>query len=200
MEINEKFCPTCKHIIDRKADVCVYCGSRIEENPSRPVLTTKRTHVLKAPTAELASLYVDASLLPDEGIALYIEGMTEPACLVFDGELVLGRDGVDADGAPDENLLNLSELGGYLMGISRRHAVIRRTKGGYEITDLASTNGSWMNGMKLTPNRTYPLASGSQLRFGRMRLTVLFRPGARLKTGDLTRRVKSAQSAPAQVD
>lgn len=200
MEINEKFCPTCKHIIDRKADVCVYCGSPIEENPSRPVLTTKRTHVLKAPTSELLNLYVDASLLPEEGIALYIEGMTEPACLIFEGELVLGRDGVDADGAPDENLLNLSELGGYLMGISRRHAVIRRAEEGYEITDLASTNGSWMNGMKLTPNRTYPLASGSQLRFGRMRLTVLFRSGTRMRTEVMTRRVTSAQSVQAQVD
>lgn len=200
MEINEKFCPTCKHIIDRKADVCVFCGSRIEENPSRPVLATKRTQVLKAPTSELLNLYVDTSLLPEQGIALYIEGMPEPACLVFDGELVLGRDGVDADGAPDENLLNLSELGGYLMGISRRHAVIRRTKEGYEITDLASTNGSWMNGMKLTPNRTYPLASGSQVRFGRMRLTVLYRSVTRLKTGDLTRRVTSEQSVEARVD
>lgn len=200
MEINEKFCPTCKNIIDRKAVACVYCGSRIEDNPSRPVVTTKRTHVLKASTSELASLYVDASLLPEEGITLYIEGMTEPACLIFEGELVLGRDGVDADSAPDENLLNLSELGGYLMGISRRHAVIRRAEEGYEITDLASTNGSWLNGMKLTPNRAYPLASGSQLRFGRMRLTVLFRSESRMKADDMTRRVTPAQSVQARVD
>lgn len=200
MEINEKFCPTCKHIIDRKAVACVYCGSPIEDNPSRPVVVTKRTHVLKAPTSELANLYVDASLLPEEGIALYIEDMAEPACLTFEGELILGRDGVDADGAPDENLLNLSELGGYLMGISRRHAVIRRTEEGYEITDLASTNGSWLNGIKLTPNRTHPLTSGSQLRFGRMRLTVLFRSGSRSKAGDMNRPVTPTQSVQARVE
>lgn len=184
MEINDKFCPTCKNIIDRKAVTCMYCGSRIEDNPSRPVVTAKRTHVLKAPTSELASLYVDASLLPDEGIAVFTEGMSEPACLKFEEELVLGRDGVDADSTSDENLLNLSELGGYLMGISRRHAVIRRAEDGYEIIDLASTNGSWLNGMKLTPNRSYPLANGSQLRFGRMRLLVMYRDAARTQAVD----------------
>ena len=184
MEINEKFCPSCKHIVDRRAVVCVYCGSRFDGGPSRAVLMTRRTEVLTAPTAELMNLYVDATRLPEQGIAFYAEGMTEPACLDFEGELVLGRDGVDADGASDENLLNLSELGGYLMGISRRHAVIRKTRNGYEITDLASTNGSWLNGMKLTPNRSYPLANGSQLRFGRMRLLVLYQDASRSRAAD----------------
>lgn len=184
VDINEKFCPTCKNLIDRKAVACVYCGSLFDVNPSRSVLMTKKTNVLTAPTAELINLYVDATLLPDEGIALYTEGMTEPVCLNFEGELVLGRDGVDADGASDENLLNLSELGGYLMGISRRHAVIRRTKRGYEIIDLASTNGSWLNGIKLTPNRAYPLMNGSQLRFGRMRVLVLYRDASGARAAD----------------
>jgi hypothetical protein len=184
VDINEKFCPTCKNLVDRKAVACVYCGSLFDVNPSRSVLMTKKTNVLTAPTAELVNLYVDAALLPEKGIALYTEGVTEPVCLDFEGELVLGRDGVDADGIPEDNLLNLSELGGYLMGISRRHAVIRRTACGYEIIDLASTNGSWLNGIKLTPNRPYPLVNGSQLRFGRMRVLVLYRDASRVRAAD----------------
>jgi pSer/pThr/pTyr-binding forkhead associated (FHA) protein len=52
--------------------------------------------------------------------------------------------------------------------------MIRRAGTGFEIVDLASTNGSWLNDERLVPNKPYPLANGSQLRFGRMRLLVLF--------------------------
>lgn len=184
VEISEKFCPTCKNINDRKASACEHCGSPFEEKASAPILTTRLEEIPRVPTAGLTGLYMDDSLLPKEGIALFTEGMTQPACLTFEGELVLGRDGVDADGASDENILNLSALGGYLMGISRRHAVIRRTDDGYEIVDLASTNGSWVNGMKLIPNRAYPLANGSKLRFGRMRLLILYREVSESKAAD----------------
>ena len=61
------------------------------------------------------------------------------------------------------------------MGISRHHAKIQRVAGGYEITDLESTNGTWVNEKRLTPNKPYPLSSGCLLRLGRMRLYVIYR-------------------------
>ena len=54
--------------------------------------------------------------------------------------------------------------------------MIRRTDEGYVLIDLASTNGSWLNDDRLAPNKPYPLPSGSQLRFGRMRLLILYNP------------------------
>jgi pSer/pThr/pTyr-binding forkhead associated (FHA) protein len=52
---------------------------------------------------------------------------------------------------------------------------------GYEIVDLNSTNGTWVNGERLTPNQTYALSSGSQLRLGRMRFFVLYRSTVKTK-------------------
>jgi pSer/pThr/pTyr-binding forkhead associated (FHA) protein len=40
--------------------------------------------------------------------------------------------------------------------------------------DLAGTNGSWLNDKRLTPNKPYSLANGSQLRFGQMQLLFLY--------------------------
>lgn len=181
MEINEKFCPTCKNVIDRRAVACVHCGTLFDVNTTNSILMTAKADIPKVPTSRLDRLYVDPSMIPEEGIALYAEGMAKPACLKFAKELILGRKGVDADGTSDGSLLNLSELGGYMMGISRRHAVIRRTEDMYEVIDLGSTNGSWLNGVRLIPNRPYKLANGSQLRFGRMQLLFLCRTAAMTK-------------------
>jgi len=53
--------------------------------------------------------------------------------------------------------------------------MIRREVNGYEVIDLSSRNGTWLNDDQLIPNKPYSLASGSQLRLARMRLFVLYR-------------------------
>ena len=182
MDINEKFCPSCKNKNERTAVICMYCGALLDSHRSSSVLTTKNAKALKVATAKLASLPIDDALMPEDGIAIYAEGMSKPAYLHFERELVLGRKGMDVDGTPNGSMLNLSELGGYQMGISRRHAMIRRTERGYEIIDLASTNGSWLNDERLVPNKSYPLSSGSQLQFGRMSLLILYHAFSKTKT------------------
>ncbi|MCE9546635.1 MAG: FHA domain-containing protein [Planctomycetia bacterium] len=48
--------------------------------------------------------------------------------------------------------------------VSRRHAELRRTEQGYELVDLGSSNGSYVNGEKIT---TRLLSSGDQVQLGR---------------------------------
>ncbi len=181
MAINEIFCPICKNKNERGGIACRYCGAPLDSHRSSSVLTIKNAEVSKIATAKLSSLPIDKSSMPEDGIAIYAEGMSKPAYLHFERELVLGRKGLDADGVSDGSMLNLSELGGYQMGISRRHAVINRTGNGYEVIDLGSTNGSWLNDMRLVPNKPYPLSSGSQLQFGRMRLLILYHSVSKTK-------------------
>ena len=72
-------------------------------------------------------------------------------------------------------MLDLSPLGGYGQGVSRRHVAIRRTEQGYEVLDLGSVNGTWLNNVRLAPHKYHPLASRSHLRVGSMRLLLLYR-------------------------
>jgi len=121
-------------------------------------------------SARITDSPIEDSLIPDDGIAIYAAGTMQPVYLCFDKELILGR---RVDGSSDDNVFDLSEIGGYQAGISRRHAMIRRGNDGYEIIDLSSTNGSWLNNERLVPNKSVPLASRSQLRFGQMRLLIV---------------------------
>ena len=171
MELKEKFCPVCKNKNDRDAFFCIHCGSSFDQHYSEAPATTRNTELSDTILAEIRNPPVDKTLIPEDGVAVYVVGTSKPVYLRFDKELVFGR---KADETSEGNILDLSELGGYAMGVSRRHALIRRGEAGYELIDLASTNGSWLNEQRLSPNKPYPLASGSQLRFGRMRLLILY--------------------------
>ena len=51
--------------------------------------------------------------------------------------------------------------------VSRHHAVIERLASGeYQLKDLASSAGTFLNGTRLTPNVSYPLARGDKIAFG----------------------------------
>jgi pSer/pThr/pTyr-binding forkhead associated (FHA) protein len=60
------------------------------------------------------------------------------------------------------------------MGLSRRHAMVVRADNGYALVDLGSTNGTWLNDVRLMPNRLYPLRNGDQVRLGRLALSIYF--------------------------
>lgn len=174
MEFNEKFCPVCKNKNDRNAVVCVHCGASFDHFPSETGVTTKNTDdIPDLVVAKVLDAPVNKDLIPEDGIAVYAAGSAKPVYLRFDTELIFGR---KTDEPSDVPILDLTELGGYQMGLSRRHAMIRRTEEGYEIIDLFSTNGSWLNEERMMPNKPYRLTNGSQLRFGRMRLLVFYNP------------------------
>ena len=56
-------------------------------------------------------------------------------------------------------------------GVSRRHAVIRRRASGYELADLNSTNGTFINGERVRTGVV--LKDGDELRFGTARFVFL---------------------------
>ncbi|MFE9691391.1 FHA domain-containing protein [Micromonospora sp. NPDC005806] len=58
--------------------------------------------------------------------------------------------------------------------LSRRHAAVQLTAEGVALTDLGSTNGSWLNDERITGS--VPLADGDLIRLGRTELR-FFDPG-----------------------
>ena len=53
-------------------------------------------------------------------------------------------------------------------GVSSRHAQLHWTNGALQITDLGSTNGTFVNGEKLAPHVARKLKVGDRLRFGKL--------------------------------
>lgn len=54
--------------------------------------------------------------------------------------------------------------------VSDEHAEILRDDGGWSVRDLGSTNGTYLNGAKVT--KSTPLAAGDQVRVGKTRIEV----------------------------
>jgi len=118
--------------------------------------------------------FIDVEWIPENGLGIQAAGESQPLYVPVRDELVIGRT-VEYT-PPADDFLDLSNLNAGNLGVSRKHVMIRRTESGYEVTDLISRNGSWLNNKRLVPNRAYPLKSGSILRIGNMHLLIIHRP------------------------
>ncbi len=116
-----------------------------------------------------------AALIPQIGgsrpttARLLVPALNQSLELRGPGVWILGRKrGTTPDGAI---YLDLSPYNAYELGVSRAHArlEIRRDGRGY-LTDLASRNGTWVNGRRLQPHQPYPLPPVATLRLGRLKL------------------------------
>jgi len=83
--------------------------------------------------------------------------------------VVLGR-----GSAPGANILDLTELGAHRHGVSRQHCLVWRRGKHLVVTDLDSTNGTYLNGELLRPHEEYMVADGDQLIIGTLHATVFF--------------------------
>ena len=174
LDIFEKFCPICKQKNEQQAIVCTRCGTALEAFSLAGADITRTTEVQTRVMERMGELLVNEALIPAGGIALYLAGTSDPVFISSENEFVIGRK-VEEEGTM-EAFLDLARSGGYQMGLSKRHATIRRAEHGYEVIDLSSRNGTWLNDDQLVPDRPYPFASGSQLRLARLRLFALYRP------------------------
>jgi len=180
MNVSGNICPVCKKNNELAALVCAHCGAVLENSFTDSEVEIKTTNMPVEVPENIRGWSIDETKVPEKGIAVYVKDASKPAYIDSKGEFVIGRR-VDVTSEAPEGLLDLSTLGGYSQGLSRRHALIRRVENEYEIQDLGSANGTWLDDQRLTPNKNYPLASGSHLRLGSMRLFVLYRPFAKTK-------------------
>jgi len=82
---------------------------------------------------------------------------------------VLGRADPMSAFRPD---LDLAAYGAMRHGVSRRHALIRPGETALYLIDQNSTNGTWVNGMRLLSGRDYPLTDGDVIELGALRMTL----------------------------
>jgi predicted component of type VI protein secretion system len=84
-------------------------------------------------------------------VLVVTEGPAAGQRFELDAEVVLGREGVSATIGDDSEL-------------SRRHAVVRPAAGGFEIEDLGSRNGTFVNGQKI--EGAMRLSGGDSIKIG----------------------------------
>jgi len=85
--------------------------------------------------------------------------------------IVIGRLDVDSTEEVDIDLL---PYGARANGVSRRHAALYRTRHTVSLVDLNSSNGTYLNGVKLIPLQPRLLREEDEVRLGNMRFHVHF--------------------------
>ena len=87
-------------------------------------------------------------------------------------EFTLGR---TSEGQPIMPDIDLSPYHAYASGVSRLHAVIKRHRDRVTLMDLGSSNGTYLNGKRLTANTEQVINHGDVLSFGKLKIQVLLK-------------------------
>lgn len=171
MESIGNFCPVCKRENDAGATKCAYCGASLETEHMDPTTFTMknvaRFHPDEQGKPETAEFPAE---IPEGSVAIYVMGETKPIAVTVAQEFILGRRVIEGT----DEIVDLTSFGGLEKGVSRKHALVRKTEEAYEIVDLYSTNGTWVNEQRLLPNKIYPLDSGVKIRLGQLLLFILY--------------------------
>ncbi len=167
-------CPVCGYENAAGALVCAHCHTALvepetshDESATQPCLPLQQPADVppRRPVEDLGSPGAD-------DITLYIEGVEEPLILQITHQATLGR---RTPGAAVQPRVDLTPYSAVEKGVSRLHTVIRRMDTGLTVEDLASTNGTWLNGVPLPPYTPRLLHSGDRLTLGRLEIAVYFR-------------------------
>lgn len=94
--------------------------------------------------------------IPDSGQEIATEGRTE---------LIIGR--AHKDAKPD---VDLGPFGGSQAGVSRQHSRLVRRDDEWSVEDLGSTNGTFVNGVKVAPHQLKKIKNGDLIRCGQIEL------------------------------
>jgi len=171
-------CPNCGQQNRPGVIFCENCGaSLIGKLP----LSTK---ALDTDNSDQPDIGIDTSTLTDvtiQGTATFehgmllrleVEGSPDPVRFTPKVETIFGRRDPATGDKPD---IDLTPFAGYRMGVSRRHAAIRPgDENGLDLWDLGSSNGTFLNGQRLSAHRPYRLRDGDEIRLGQMMIHVYF--------------------------
>ncbi len=151
------FCDTCGAAVHPAAQAHVAAARAAHPSALRPAPARPDATPAAARPAELPPATGDAPALrvrlPHHNAELIVRGALIPG----------GRADPDGSAAPE---LDLTPFEGQERGVSRRHATIQWVEGGYVIIDQHSTNGTWLNGVRLVAGYAYQIPPGAGVRLG----------------------------------
>jgi hypothetical protein len=161
-------CPSCGHLAEDSDHFCSSCGAELA--PADPAFQTGVLGMRVASEGDSAPLpAVDSTSVSDLGsgqaVLVVLRGPQEGARFNLDptpDPIVIGR-------SPECELF-LDDV-----TVSRRHAELRSRDGGWELHDLGSLNGSYVNRRRIDDQ---VLAGGDEVQIGKYRFVFLAAAGA----------------------
>lgn len=155
-------CPICQTVYQASQTLCPTCSlPNMSANPTESLKITNNTGFI---------LNVgESSFDYKHALRLHLPSYGKKMDINFEKYLLLGRESYEG-----EAYLDFSEFNGLELGISRRHARLIRHPFSLICQDLSSTNGTFINGEQVDPNKPMLLRDGDELRLGMFKMRVEF--------------------------
>jgi hypothetical protein len=168
-------CPSCHHQEISGTLFCSECGTQLAGEDG---LITKAFQpenakgIKKSALAQTSTPKSDVSHAATSWLSLHIMESGQILPLADRSEFTLGR---VSEGQPIMPDIDLSAYQAYTNGVSRLHAVLKRSRQQVIIMDLGSSNGTYLNGKKLETNIETPIKHGDVIALGKLKIQVLFK-------------------------
>jgi hypothetical protein len=160
------YCPRCGHYSAPEAAICAYCGE--------PIMPPERV-ITRALDRSPLTLPVDRPgqdhFVSDASAILQFLPSGNIIVLALDSPVILGRETGTSGGA---DLVDLIDFNALQHGVSRQHCQLRRQSNQLVVTDLGSTNGTYLNDRRLDPGRDGVVLHGDKLILGTLHLIITF--------------------------
>lgn len=166
-------CSNCKHPNMTGAMYCAECGAQLTDSGDSVTTQNITTQRFDVPFdhARKDELYqsFDGS---NAWASLHLLDTGQVIPLSTKNEFTMGR---VSEGQPIMPDIDLSPYQAYAAGVSRLHAVIKRSGNRIIFMDLGSANGTYINGKRLEPNVEQVLNHGDIIALGKLKLQVLIK-------------------------
>jgi hypothetical protein len=150
---------------DKKAEAAEALYFSSLEKDDTLVKKPKTLPLIERPDVERIVRWGSVFLGASAQLALRIKDRQEPIHIEVKERFVIGRVHPRSAEKPD---LDLNRYGAFFHGVSRQHVAIIKDGNLLQIEDLGSTNGTYLNGVRLVPHQPRMLRDGDELCLGHL--------------------------------
>lgn len=163
-------CPNCRHEEVAGALFCSECGAQLVFSD------TTNTTAFPEKKMKMDELPGTAPMQPNMTSTLRARILVH---IIENGKLIPVPDkteftvGRASEGQPITPDVDLGEFNAFDYGVSRLHIVVRLTGEKLTVMDLGSSNGTFINGIRLSSNSEQVISSGDVVSLGKFRIQIL---------------------------
>lgn len=163
-----KTCPRCTHHNRDGELVCERCRQPLSNYTG---LSTRQMKATLDFDDEMPASFDTSSPAYSNTITVELAESGERLSVENQNRIVIGRSSTHSLRTPD---VDLAPFHAFSKGVSSLHASIFRADDCVSISDLGSTNGTYLNREGLIPHQAYPLHNGDLIYLGQMAVRVYF--------------------------
>jgi len=161
-------CPNCHHKNVTGAMFCSECGAQLDT--INTLVTQAITDEQIAEELRKKAPRPEPATPTNSWISLHLMDSGKILPVTSKNEFSLGR---LSEGQPIMPDIDLTLYQAYDSGVSRIHAVVKRDANKVMVMDLGSSNGTYINGLRINPHMEETLNHGDIVALGKFRIQVL---------------------------